>query len=581
MNRKSYSRLAIIAPLILFASVGCNLSKSELHPTETGTPATLPTSPVITQSLSTGLSVQITGPAANAQLAVGVPLQVVFTASGGPFLEFDLSVDGTNVATTSSTGSETQVSSSLQWTAPTQGSHTLVLMAVDLNKNIASAQIQVQVGVANTPVTDTPAAGSTQANGFQIRFTNITDGGTINAQLDSDGKQVVIIKFEVTGLAPIIVDMLANDVNMPEQSRNPTGQVPFKGEIKWTPLNGGGQYTLVANATSNDKQSAQATVHVTVTGLPVFTPTPPPLDQAAARLRFTQLFKQLDGIDIPAPSIERFNFPHSPTYSRWISSVYYKGQRYYIELYDDTHYVADPTIPYSDPAHRVNNSSFILCRPAGHYKILVVYVDYGNLTVDKSNALAQVPIFANWTNELYTKFAKTHGFSSSPLSIEADAAWISSPPSPGNLLTSAQILAGTGVDPKKYDIVIQIDLDANNTAGLKNWPGILDQGGGVALQGCGAYSKTGDVNIWSVVMQTQGTQSFVNGNLSMDFNHELSHLFGMLDNWPFSPGSINSPDGALHDDWITYINFGWTDTDGDGIPEIIDPTPYGTSGPQP
>ena len=35
------------------------------------------------------------------------------------------------------------------------------------------------------------------------------------------------------------------------------------------------------------------------------------------------------------------------------------------------------------------------------------------------------------------------------------------------------------------------------------------------------------------------------------------------------------------DDWIPYDLFGWSDTDGDGVPEIIDPTPYGTSGPKP
>jgi hypothetical protein len=33
------------------------------------------------------------------------------------------------------------------------------------------------------------------------------------------------------------------------------------------------------------------------------------------------------------------------------------------------------------------------------------------------------------------------------------------------------------------------------------------------------------------------------------------------------------------DDWIPYTMFAWTDTDGDHVPEILDTTPYGTSGP--
>lgn len=210
----------------------------------------------------------------------------------------------------------------------------------------------------------------------------------------------------------------------------------------------------------------------------------------------------------------------------------------------------------------------------------MIYVDYGNLTVDKTDALAQVPVFANWTDQLYNNFAKSQGFTSSPLSIQADAAWISPPPSPGNLLSADQIQSAAGIDPSKYDILIQIDLDKNNSVGISHWKGILDQGGGIALQGCGAYSD-GHVNIWSIVSATQQTQLEIHGILSMDFNHELSYMFGMLDSWPFQPGAITSPDGMTHDDWIPYTMFGWTDTDGDGIPEIIDPTPYGTNGPLP
>jgi hypothetical protein len=147
-------------------------------------------------------------------------------------------------------------------------------------------------------------------------------------------------------------------------------------------------------------------------------------------------------------------------------------------------------------------------------------------------------------------------------------------------LISNQILAATGIDSSKYNFIIEIDLDSTNTVGTSNWKGALERGGGIALQGCGVYND-GNVNIFSVEKASEQTQFDLHGVIEMDFNHELGHLFGMMDSWPFTPSSVTTPDGQIHDDWITYVLFGWTDTDGDGIPEILDPTPYGTQGPQP
>ena len=59
-------------------------------------------------------------------------------------------------------------------------------------------------------------------------------------------------------------------------------------------------------------------------------------------------------------------------------------------------------------------------------------------------------------------------------------------------------------------------------------------------------------------------------------SHELAHALGWQHVWPLGLGS----GGATRDwnsenpTWPTLL-FGWTDTDGDGVPEILDPTPYG------
>ena len=122
---------------------------------------------------------------------------------------------------------------------------------------------------------------------------------------------------------------------------------------------------------------------------------------------------------------------------------------------------------------------------------------------------------------------------------------------------------------------MQIDLDANGTYGSRSAPGAMEPGGGLALEACGT-GKFGAINIWSSVPAAADLQ----GGLAMDFNHELSHMFGMMDDWPYRP-SVAGPNGSTVDDWIPYTMFGWTDTDGDHVPEILDTTPYGTSGPQP
>ena len=437
------------------------------------------------------------------------------------------------------------------------------------------------------PATSTPVPPSTQPvsssgnTGAQVIFTNLTDGGTVAVTLDADGRPLVNIQVEVTGMTPLVVDLTANGLPVvdsgghPVELTNSSGASPFTGEMPWSPANGGGDYTLVVTAMDNDKQYAEGTIHVTVTGIPAFTPTPPPLAFAAAQQRISQLIQQQFGVSIPKPSLQRFDFPLYPASSLWIAAAYYRGTRYYIDLFDDTHY-AWSNADYTDPAHKVNNGQFVICRPVGTFKVLTIFVDYGNIGANRDEILAKVPVVVSWLNGLYTNFATSQGLSAPLMTVQADAAYVSPPPAPGDFLTADQIRTLTGKDPAAYDFLMQIDLDANGTLANRHFAGLLESGGGIALQGCGVGNVKYDtiINIWS----SASVASDVEGELIMDFNHELSHLFGMEDTWPYIH-STAGPDGTTVADWIPYVMFGWTDTDGDGIPEILDPTPYGTTGP--
>jgi hypothetical protein len=429
------------------------------------------------------------------------------------------------------------------------------------------------------PVSTTDAAAGKPASaaevgpsgGMQIHFINLTEGGSIAGALDENGKPLVSVQFEVTGVAPTVVDLSANGAQAPDVVTNSQGALPSAGEFKWSPLNGGGNYEVTVTAVTSEKQIATATVHIAVTGIPAIA-TAPRMDLAAARTRMAELFDELYSIDVPAPSLYRFDSAERPDLSRWIGAAYYRGRLYYLDLYDDGHHLESGG-PYADPAHRSSSTNYTFCRPSGDLKILVAFVDYGNIEFDRGAAVADVSRVADWMNQLYDKFALSQGFDSALLRISAQGVYLTVP-TRGQLLTAQQVRAATGVDPARFDLLFEVDVDADNTVGASDFVGgLLEQGGGVALQGCGKGKW--DVNVFSVAR----LETDIHGVLVMDFNHELSHLFGMFDNYPYSRATL--PDGLVIDDWIPYDLFGWSDTDGDGVPEIIDPTPYGTNGPKP
>ncbi len=453
------------------------------------------------------------------------------------------------------------------------------------------------LSACNMPTATQPGAtegalpgGQDSASGMQVRFVNVSDGDSLQATMamsetDNIERPLVLLQVEVTGGVPVAVTLEANGFTALDESNhvseisNPNSEAPFVGEMRWSPLNGAGEYELVATAMDDDKQIAQATVHVTVTGVPAFTPTPPPLDQPAAVRRISEIIQQNYGVNIPASSVERFDFPNLPGRSRWFGSAFYNGTFYYLELFDDTHYTISTT-EYANPAHRSSQAYYVFCKPAGLYKVLILFVDYGNVPgFDREGVLAQVPVMIAWVNQLYAGFTASQGLEAAPMRIEGDAAYIAPPPSPGNLLRTDEVRALTDFDPSAYDFVIEIDIDADNSFAQTHYPGLFtDVGGGLALQGCGAYEDPQvHVNIWSSLDDPGSLQ----GALSMDLTHEMSHLFGMFDNWAFIPQGLTLPNGTSGDDWIPYVMFGWTDTDGDGVIEILDPTPYGTSGPMP
>ena len=415
--------------------------------------------------------------------------------------------------------------------------------------------------------------------GLHVAFVSFSDGASVPISYDAAGHVVVVVQIRVSGGVGLAVDLTADGARAMDVGGHPLNVTntarsdPFTATFEWPPVYGGGEYSLIATALDDNKQKSQATAHITVTGVPRTT-LPPAMTRQAALAQWNAAMTKA-GVSIPSPSMQRFDFPENPTRSQWVVAAYYKGMRYYGVFFDDGH-AEWSNGAYSDPSHRPDNVGIAWCRPAGNYKVLVVFVDYGNTGTIKADALAKVPVVVDWLNGMYAKFAKANGSSSALMTITADAAFVAAPPNPGELLTAPQIKAASGKDVGAFDFIIQIDLDVNATFSTKNYKGLVGPGGGLAMHDCETALKSGPINIWSSVTDATNVQ----GGLVMDLDHELSHMFGMMDDWPFTLG-VAGPGDTTIDDWIPYVMFGWTDTDGDGVPEIIDSTPYGTSGPRP
>src|SRR5690349_21465785 len=85
---------------------------------------------------------------------------------------------------------------------------TLSFMACNLPSARAPQAATSEPGT--TLPADSTGENLDSSGGMQIRFTNLTDGGSISGTLDENGKPQVVVQFEVTGLAPLHVSLNAN-----------------------------------------------------------------------------------------------------------------------------------------------------------------------------------------------------------------------------------------------------------------------------------------------------------------------------------------------------------------------------------
>jgi hypothetical protein len=276
---------------------------------------------------------------------------------------------------------------------------------------------------------------------------------------------------------------------------------------------------------------------------------------------FVAAFRSEFGIDIPAPIREPTDFtPTGQLRAGWTSTAFIGDLLYRVYIAGDS--TVDATIMGPQQI-----------RPEGTQRVAVAAIDYGNTNIgDVINTL--LPMAQDSINQTHRDYASAHGFGEAIVnfvnlnrlipSTELHESF--SPNSPLQFIEEVVAhLTENGLPRSAYDILMVLDLDADSPGGAYYAAGIG--------HGYWVYAPCSTYSCIDPFTTVNGLRSL----LSPAYRHEIAHLWGYEHMW-----SVEVTEGGYANDRCPYSItatceslFGWVDSDGDGIPEIRDPTPYG------
>lgn len=198
--------------------------------------------------------------------------------------------------------------------------------------------------------------------------------------------------------------------------------------------------------------------------------------------------------------------------------------------------------------------------PVGNQRVLTVVVDHGNSDIATwlGTPLDDLQAIINqdhWDHAAGLGLpAPIVSFTFTNLLVSATefADPIQGPKTPADV---EALVTAKGYVVDDYEIIAVMDIDPANASG-----GFAFFGGSFAYIGYFSLPDPGFVNLTAEHMAST-TRAL--------YHHEIGHSWGWEHNWDNGGLTYRGP---------LIVNprlFGWTDTDGDGVPEIQDPTPYG------
>jgi hypothetical protein len=242
-------------------------------------------------------------------------------------------------------------------------------------------------------------------------------------------------------------------------------------------------------------------------------------------------------IQLPAPAIALDNLA---TPSRWITTAYV-GRDYY-----DFYLFPDGQILGGWGTSRL--------KPSGVQRVVVLIVDYGD--TDIRAVMDQWTAAQDSVNGDHLALAAALGYEAPLVHFDNTNVMVASDSTgdPQNADSVYASLRRLGHDPRSYDIVASIPMTPQIRTGFAS--------------GLASFVSVGcHCPIPAQGERVHLTREMLDVMAAVVYHHEIGHLWGWRHEWGAGPEGtriITKP-----------VLFGWTDTDGDGVPEILDATPYG------
>ena len=292
------------------------------------------------------------------------------------------------------------------------------------------------------------------------------------------------------------------------------------------------------------------------------TDAPGPLDDGQSevlREAVRGMFMQQFGEPIPRPTFYVDPQSAACTGPSYLTAVAYLRVSGNTTLTHVMHLTHDGLAPALNHQGISTYSSVIGLRPAGVFRVLTVVLTYPETVSDRD--LAVLSQQQSTINQQHAAFAQSKGYAAPIVRFEFTN--VSLPGTPGSaprsLSATQELLQGHGISTVGYEFVEVINIDPTRSEG------------GFAVTSAPAppfFIYMGNYSAWSA----RPTESGFYGIARATYHHEVAHHWGWQHEWTTSCGSGDPP----FTPFITApVLFGWLDADGDGVPEILDTTPYG------
>jgi hypothetical protein len=210
---------------------------------------------------------------------------------------------------------------------------------------------------------------------------------------------------------------------------------------------------------------------------------------------------------------------------------------------------------------RSHYSKVVNAAPAGTFKVLTALLTYPQTVNSADLPILRAQQFV--INQQHAAFALNQGFANPIVQFEFTnvaiaGALIVDPRSPSSV---KQTLALEGYSADGYDFLVVINIDP-----------LRSEGGFAGSDALGPlFVYMGNFSQWHERPLDAEWETIARAA----YHHEVAHHWGWEHEWSAWCGTGQTP-------WWPFIAapalFGWTDTDGDGVPEILDATPYGRTG---